>query len=183
MKSINSLTSPGVSRPLVETWAAFRFMKNQGQGSGEGNGNPLQCSCLEKPRDRGAWWAAVSGVAQSRTRLKQLSSSSNWLVENQFSLPPPIQQKSRELRTRAPVSARCFLCQTSVLTALCSRHRQLCSSGEQHQGLGKLGDFPKVMPLTSGGSGFQPRSVWLQNPPLPTSPCSPRLLSLPSQSH
>ena len=37
---------------------------------GEGNGNPLQCSCLENPRDGGAWWAAVSGVAQSRTRLK-----------------------------------------------------------------------------------------------------------------
>ena len=43
---------------------------------GEGNGNPLQCSCLENPRDGGAWWAAVSGVAQSRTRLKRLSSSS-----------------------------------------------------------------------------------------------------------
>ena len=42
---------------------------------GEGNGNPLQCSCLENPRDRGAWWAATSGVAQSRTRLKRLSSS------------------------------------------------------------------------------------------------------------
>ena len=41
---------------------------------GEGNGNPLQCSCLENPRDGGAWWAAVSGVAQSRTRLKRLSS-------------------------------------------------------------------------------------------------------------
>ena len=37
---------------------------------GEGNGNPLQCSCLENPRDEGAWWAAVYGVAQSRTRLK-----------------------------------------------------------------------------------------------------------------
>ena len=44
---------------------------------GEGNGNPLQCSCLENPRDRGAWWAAVYGVTQSRTRLKQLSSSSS----------------------------------------------------------------------------------------------------------
>ena len=43
---------------------------------GEGNGNPLQCSCLENPRDGRAWWAAVYGVAQSRTRLKQLSSSS-----------------------------------------------------------------------------------------------------------
>ena len=43
---------------------------------GEGNGNPLQCSCLENPRDRGAWWAAVYGVTQSRTGLKWLSSSS-----------------------------------------------------------------------------------------------------------
>ena len=40
---------------------------------GEGNGNPLQCSCLENPRDEGAWWAAIYGVAQSQTRLKQLS--------------------------------------------------------------------------------------------------------------
>ena len=37
---------------------------------GEGNGNPLQCSCLENPRDGGAWWAAIYGIAQSRTRLK-----------------------------------------------------------------------------------------------------------------
>ena len=44
---------------------------------GEGNGNPLQCSCLENPRDGGTWWAAVSGVAQSWTRLKRLSSSSS----------------------------------------------------------------------------------------------------------
>ena len=43
---------------------------------GEGNGNPLQYSCLENPRDRGAWWAAIHGLAQSQTRLKQLSSSS-----------------------------------------------------------------------------------------------------------
>ena len=43
---------------------------------GEGHDNPLQCSCLENPRDGGAWWAAVYGVTQSRTRLKRLSSSS-----------------------------------------------------------------------------------------------------------
>ena len=59
---------------------------------GEGNGNPLQCSCLENPRDGGAWWAAVYGVSQSRTRLKRLSSSSRlfsvfhyykgWCTEN-----------------------------------------------------------------------------------------------------
>ena len=44
---------------------------------GEGNGNPLQCSCLENSRDRGAWWAAVLRVTQSRTRLKRLGSSSS----------------------------------------------------------------------------------------------------------
>ena len=44
---------------------------------GEGNGNPLQCSCLENPRDGGARWAAVYGVAQSQTQLKRLSSSSS----------------------------------------------------------------------------------------------------------
>ena len=43
---------------------------------GEGNGDPLQCSCLENPRDGGAWWAAVYGVTQSWTRLTRLSSSS-----------------------------------------------------------------------------------------------------------
>ena len=49
---------------------------------GEENGNPLQCSCLENPRDGGAWWAAVYGVTQSRPGLKRLSSSSSsmWLI-------------------------------------------------------------------------------------------------------
>ena len=47
------------------------------EANGEGNGNPLQCSCLENPRDWGAWWAAVFGVAQSWTRLKRLSSSNS----------------------------------------------------------------------------------------------------------
>ena len=47
---------------------------------GEGNGNPLQCSCLENPRDGGAWWAAIYGVTQSRTRLKWLSSSILWNI-------------------------------------------------------------------------------------------------------
>ena len=46
---------------------------------GEGNGNPLQCSCLENPRDREAWWAAIYGVTQSRTRLKWLSNSNSIL--------------------------------------------------------------------------------------------------------
>ena len=57
---------------------------------GEGNGNPLQCSCLENARDGGAWWAAVYSVAQSRTQLKQLSSSSSSRVPSYF-LSIPIQ--------------------------------------------------------------------------------------------
>ena len=48
---------------------------------GEGNGNPLQRSCLENRRDRGAWWAAVYGVAKSQTRLKWLSSSSSSVLK------------------------------------------------------------------------------------------------------
>ena len=48
-----------------------------GRSPGEGNGTPLQCSCLENPWDGGDWWATVCGVAQSRTRLKRLSSSSS----------------------------------------------------------------------------------------------------------
>ena len=58
-------------------WLHFHFSLSC---IGEGNGNPLQCSCLENPRGRGAWWAAVYGVAQSPTWLKWLSSSSSmWL--------------------------------------------------------------------------------------------------------
>ena len=55
--------------------------------TGEGNGNPLQCSCLENPRDGGAWWAAVYGVAQSRTRLKWLGSSTPSLWTTSPKLP------------------------------------------------------------------------------------------------
>ena len=57
---------------------------------GEGNGNPLQCSCLENPRDGGAWWAAISGVTQSQTRLKRLSSSSSILPYHCVSLLPSL---------------------------------------------------------------------------------------------
>ena len=64
---------------------------------GEGNGNPLQCSCLENPRDGGVWWAAVYGVAQSQTRLKRLSSSSSFhfgLKLNIFSLSTSNKKKN-----------------------------------------------------------------------------------------
>ena len=58
---------------------------------GEGSGNPLQCSCLENPRDGEAWWAAVSGVAQSWTRLKRLSSSSSSSKINKWKINTYIQ--------------------------------------------------------------------------------------------
>ena len=61
------------SRRVRQDWATSLSLSLSCIGAG--NGNPLQCSCLEKPRDRGAWWAAVYGVTQSRTRLKRLSSS------------------------------------------------------------------------------------------------------------
>ena len=61
-----------IFRVKLQNWQNLIF-----PSTGEGNGNPLQCSCLENPRDGRAWWAAVYGVAQSRTQLKWLSSSSN----------------------------------------------------------------------------------------------------------
>ena len=67
--------SPWRHKELDTTeWLHFHFSLSC---TGEGNSNPLQCSCLENPRDWGAWWAAICGVAQSRTGLKQLSSSSS----------------------------------------------------------------------------------------------------------
>ena len=68
------LQSMGSLRLDTTEWLHFHFSLSC---IGEGNGNPLQCSCLENPRDGGAWWAAVYGVAQSRSRLKRLSSSSS----------------------------------------------------------------------------------------------------------
>ena len=62
----------GCTESDMTEWLCFRFTLSC---IGEGNGNPLQCPCLESPRDGGAWWAAVYGVTQSRTRLKRLSSS------------------------------------------------------------------------------------------------------------
>ena len=75
--------------------------------SGEGNGNPLHCSCLENPRDRGAWWAAVYGVAQSRTRLMRLSSSSSLRVRPSAvwclaPSPPPL-PSTRFITSSSPI--------------------------------------------------------------------------------
>ena len=70
------MSCPGTCWPLGGAWfqCVWRHF-------GEGNGNPLQYSCMENPKDVGAWWAAIYGVAQSWTRLKQLSSSSSSSME------------------------------------------------------------------------------------------------------
>ena len=67
---LQSMGSLGVGRDWATSLSLFIFMHWRR------NGNPLQCSCLENPRDGGAWWAAIYGMAQSRTQLKRLSSSS-----------------------------------------------------------------------------------------------------------
>ena len=68
--------------------------------TGEGNGNPLQFSCLKNPRDRGAWWATVHGVAQSRTRLKRLSSSTSF--HSLFLHPPNLPPLSLSHHSQGP---------------------------------------------------------------------------------
>ena len=69
-----SLTAQLAKNPPAIWEAPVQFLGWK-DSPGEGIGDPLQCSCLENPRDGGAWWAAVYEVTQSRTRLKQLSSS------------------------------------------------------------------------------------------------------------
>ena len=66
------------------------ILSNQNVSSGEGNGNPLQCSCLENPRDRGAWWAAVYGVSQesdTTEATQQLSSRKTWTLSRSLESP------------------------------------------------------------------------------------------------
>ena len=72
MEEPSRLQSMGSLELDTTEWLHFHFSLSY---IGEGIGNPLQCSCLENPRDGGAWWAAIYGVAQSRTRLERLSSS------------------------------------------------------------------------------------------------------------
>ena len=75
---------------------------------GEGNGNPLLCSCLENPRDGGAWWAAVYGITQNQTWLKRLSSSSN----------------SKDIWRRAS-----FICLFIIITHTCICSREVSVQG------------------------------------------------------
>ena len=80
---------------------------------GEGNGNPLQCSCLENPRDGGAWWAAVYGVTPSRTRLKWLSSSSMYKVLGKIMQQIPVNHTHVRNETLSLPVSLSLLCASS----------------------------------------------------------------------
>ena len=104
-------------------WLHFHFSLSR---IGEGNGNPLQCSYLENPSDGGAWWAAVYGIAQSRTRLKWLSSmvvlflnfKRNPLMFSIVSLPIYVPTKVH----------KGFLFSAALSTLVVSHHFQFCFS-------------------------------------------------------
>ena len=96
---------------------------------GEGNGNPLQCSCMENPRDGGAWWADVYGVAQSWTRLKWLSSSSsskyyNWGY-HKFSPLLRVEEDMKRIKIRILVT-----CQTEGAMASSRLDRWMNNGGD-----------------------------------------------------
>ena len=111
----------------------------------EGNGNPFQCSCLENPRDREAWWAAVYGVAQSRTWLKRLSSSSSTALTDTHR-----QAASAQILCSSQISSACCLEQgSSTPVSVCGRlgtrpHGRQWTAGEQAELLLYLQSLPSL---------------------------------------
>ena len=105
---------------------------------GEGNGNPLQCYCLENPRDQGGWWAAVYGVSQSRTQLKWLRSSSSSIPEWFTGFPYFLQFKSEfwnfEIMIWATVSSwSCFCWPYRISLSLAAKNIISLIFGIDHQ--------------------------------------------------
>ena len=151
---------PEISAPTTER-LHFHFSLSC---TGEGNGDPLQCSCLENPRDGGAWWAAVYGVAQSRTRLKRLSSSSR------PSAAPELTNQSQTRKDQTiPKDLNCFLEQNSSLCVYIYSLScvqlfvtpwaiQSMEFSRPEYWSGSLFPFPGDLP----NSGIEPRSPALQ---------------------
>ena len=84
-------------------------------------GSPLQCSCLENPRDRGSWWAAVYGVTQSRTRLKRLSSSSSNSMGENLSWETGVFLRSQDFESdKAWQQMACSLINSSNFSFFCN---------------------------------------------------------------
>ena len=144
---------------------------------GEGNCNPLQCSCLENPRDIEAWWAAIYGVAQSRTRLRWLSSSSRFLYNELVGIP------------HQDTPMRCTFLNTQE-TSNCKRPTNSGSGGlkktktmgvvwTQSSGSPTL-SLLRVVLLTQSSSGTQGKDgplaqTRIRNLLFPSSLCSPTL--------
>ena len=120
---------------------------------GEGNGNPVQYSCLENPRDRGAWWTAVNGVTQSPTRLKLLSSSSSSALQG----PLPVEVKVKSLSRVQLFATPWTVAYQAPLSMGFSR--QECWSGLPFPSPGDLPD-----------PGIKPGSPALQADNLPSEP-------------
>ena len=112
-KSLVGYSSHGVMELDTVEWLHFHFSVSC---IGEGNGSPLQCSCLENPRDGGAWWAAVYGVTQGQTQLKGLSSS----ISSSSSTPLHLLAYSHIFICLTP-----FLCNSSQQTWLKELDRYL----------------------------------------------------------
>ena len=91
---------------------------------GEGNGNPLQCSCLENPRDGRAWWAAVYGVAQSQTQLKRLSKQASRQAQNTAVSESAVTIKLSILKHSTKPRQESSLQGTQGLLQRCQRHKK-----------------------------------------------------------
>ena len=125
MEEPGGLQSMGLLRSDTTKRLHFHFSLSC---TGEGTGNPLQCSCLENPRDRGAWWAAIYGVAQSQTRLKGLSSSSKG---NRTSSGPTIWASALSIGIR-PCPWQGSDGQWAERKSCLTAHTDSCSSNTSH---------------------------------------------------
>ena len=133
---------------------------------GEGNGNPLQCSCLENPRDGGAWWAAIYGAAQSQTWLKRLSSSSSrhqigkqWKQwETWFSWAPKSLQMvdcSNEIKTLAPWKKSCDQPRQHIK----KQRRYFADKDPSNQSYGFSSSYVQMLELDHK-KGWAPKNWW-----------------------
>ena len=137
-------------------WLHFHFSLSC---TGEGNGNRLQCSCLENPREGGAWWAAVYGVAQSRTRLTRLSSSSSSCLD--LILFSHVWLLSLLSRVRLFATPWSVACQASLSMGI---PRQEYQSGLPCPPPGDLPD-PGIKPTVSPESSASPADSLLRSHP------------------
>ena len=134
---------------------------------GEGNGNPLQCSCLENPRDGEAWWAAVYGVAWSRTRLKRLSSSKHVSVGfpgGTCGTEPACQCRRHKRRWFNPWVGKIPLEKGWLPTSVFLGFLAGLAGKESACNAGDLGPIPGLGRSPQGGNGNPLQYFCLENP-------------------